>query len=795
MAETRAILRLQSDQVLEDPEIQGSAVLKDDGASQALILDWDEPAGTDRTVTFRDPTMDDAVVYEGLPQTITDKTLAGATTAITDITMVASEVVGLPPVPSGPTAAASKAYVDSLSGGANWKETLLSVAQLDNTNEAFAQAVAFYLDANPTLADTFTITDGVTTETWTFSGASAAFAPEILGNACATMQELAARINADSTEWSAAFTDNLQSINPVGDVVIVYRTVPTSTVDDRIHGSFATPSDGKFVDFGGAADYEDSTVANIPTADPTVANFGLSRLTADLLENETHSVRDSDDIYSWDGDLNVWTLSSASSQGTPQVPTGLISRPNLVKNDIPAVTPPSSGFISTDIPVEIYSDIATNGRMFSIVVPDDYDSGDIEVLVLYQMSSAAISTIVLETQAKIVKSSGTIDTATFPAATQIFAPPSTVDITRSLIFTLTNPSGSPVFTRGDTIQFYLKRLGADGSDTHPGDWVVISCEHRYTGQIASRLANQNGEIFGPISGEVSPSAGFISTDIPTVDFAGGTDQAAGVYFTVPDHWDGFSDAHLRLQYAMSGASGGVVRWETNGNIADVGTGSAVVIPTQIFDLATTPDADPHQTPIIKSIPAALLSKGSFIQLSLKRDVSVGSNNPDDFQLVNAVLSIGTTPVSGIISQTDQFLASGVFGGASGSVSGSVEYPDFFGDFESYHRMISASAAAELHVAFEGRLVDTQTQIETIQLFLKGVGATPRYNLKVYVEGTVGAVFATGPTLAPLTSTKINISGATLSAQPIANRRYFVVLESLIDAAEEMLVSRPFVRQS
>lgn len=790
MAVSKAVLRIQTDQILESPEIREEINLKDELATNTLKLDWDEPAGTDRTVTFPDPGADDTVVYEDNAQTLSNKSFD------TDITMLGSkEVKGLPPVPTSPDASASKAYVDSLVGGQNWKEVLLAEAQLDSINDGINQAVPFYLVNNAVIGDTFTIDDGVTTETWTFSASSAAFAPEVLGTPLATMNELVSRINTDSGTWSAALVTTLQTINPCGEVVIVYRTIPTATVDDRIYGVFTTPADAQFVDFGGTAEYGDSTIANLPGVDPATANFGFSRITSALQENEAHQIRDSDNIYMWDGDLDAWTLTSGDAGTASASPTGLITRANLVKDDIPAVTAPTQDFISTNIPVEKYDPAATNGRQFSIVVPDDYDSGAIDVLVLFQMSSASASDIVLETQAKIVKTTGSVDTATFPATTQIFTPPSTTDIDRSVVLTLTNPVGSPVFARGDQIQFFLKRLGADGSDTHPGDFVVISCQHRYLGQVATRVAAQVGEVTGPVMGEALPSPGFFSTDIPTADFVGGVDRASSFYFIVPDHWDGFSDAHLTVQYAMSGASGGTVRLETNGNMADVVGGTGVALPVQVFDIATTADADPHRTSIIRSIPGALLAKGNFLQISLKRDTSVGGNNPDDFQLLNATLTIGVTPVSGIISQTDQFLARGVFGNPSGTVTGSVEFPDFSGDFEEFHRLLSTSAAGELHVAFEGRLVDTQTTIDNFQVVVKGVGASPSYDLKVYAEGTVGPVFATGVTPAPGSATKVTIAGAGFSAQPTISRRYFIVLEAFIDAGEEVLVSRPFVRQT
>lgn len=979
MATTKQVLRLQSDQILDGPQIGTNISLQDLAATRKLILDWAEPAVTDRTLTFRDPTADDYIVYENLAQTLANKTLTapsiadfsnaqhthadatnggqishavltnlttgdphtqyvlgigrnggqqitGGTAASDNLTLQSTsnptkgvinvlddlvmgsgknvtlsgggELVGLPASPSDPTAAASKAYVDSaVSGGVSWRETLLSSVQLDSGNNAIAQAVAFYLVNDPIAGDTFTIRDGTTTETWTFQGASAAFQPAIGGSALLTMQNLAARINTDSTAWAASVVTTLQSINPTGNVVIIYRKVPTAAPTDRIYGIFTTPADAKYVNYGGSSDYRSSTTANLPGADPGTANFGFGRVTAGLSPGEAHIVRAEDSAYIWNDDLGIWQLSAGAvalatsapgggtvgqatydsgkglqvtagvaevkvdgssvtfngsgqlsvaggavptgtsapgggiqgkvsadenfgleiaggvmrtkvdntsitydlngalqASGAPLSPTGLVSHGVLLTRDIPGIAAPSPGFIASDIPTLDYPDGSTSGQLFDFVVPDDYDAGNIEIRVLYQMAAAQAADLRLETQAKIVKQSGSVDTTTFPATPSTLTVANDVNNHINTVLTLTNVGGL-TFTRGDTIQVYVKRLGGDVLDTHNSAWRVVAFQYRYTGQVSTRLGVEAADIFTAVAGEAQPPAGLYNTDIPTLDYSAVSNQAAACFFVVPDHWDGLSDGLLRLQYALGSASAGTVRITTFGNIANVVTGATTAIASQNFDVSVTADTNPHRTVIVRSIPGATLSKGSLIQLAIKRDVAVGGNANATFQLLNATLTFGVAPIAGVSNSTTVQLSDGIFGNPTGTVQGDLVFPDFATDFELYYRMASSSAAGALHCVFGGRLFGPQTQISNLQLFVKGVGANPQYNLKIYAEGSGSTpVYASGLVPAPGAITSVVVPAGSMSAQPTGNKRYFVVVEAAIDAGEEVLISRPVAAQ-
>lgn len=379
MPVTKLVLRLQSDQTLDDPQVGTRLRLKDLTATRAINLVWSEPAASDRDLTFRDPGANDFIVYENLNQTLANKTLT--TPTISDFTNAqhthadaanagtvshavlddlttgdphtqypllagrplgqtliggtqatealilqstahatrgyvismdsimlfgGSEVLGLPWVPSDPLAAASKAYVDAtVAGGAIWKEVLLTASQLDNTNKAIAQAQPFFIATNPAqLGDALFITDGVTLETWVFGAVSAPFQPATGATPLASMTDLVARINADSTTWSAVLVNTLVDINPTGNVVVIYRSVPAAITTDRIYGTFAL-ANAYCVIYNIDPDYRSNTVLELPPIDLFAPGFGIGRVTADLTSTEAHAVRAESRVYLWN-ETGAW---------------------------------------------------------------------------------------------------------------------------------------------------------------------------------------------------------------------------------------------------------------------------------------------------------------------------------------------------------------------------------------------------------------------------------------------------------------------------------------------------------
>lgn len=219
------------------------------------------------------------------------------------------------PDPTQPTDAATKNYVDQQTAGARtFKELVFVCDQLDSVNDAISQAIPFWLANNAADGDTLTITDGVTTETFTFLAAPAvAFDVQIGGDLDATLTNLAAQINTDSTLWSASAETTLTEFNTT--VTAIYRTDNSAqdSFDDRIFGTFATPADAQYINFNGELDYTSSLAAQLPGADPGQKEFGFGRATANLIANETHACRDDDTLSTWDADTGMWQNTGANN--------------------------------------------------------------------------------------------------------------------------------------------------------------------------------------------------------------------------------------------------------------------------------------------------------------------------------------------------------------------------------------------------------------------------------------------------------------------------------------------------
>jgi hypothetical protein len=978
MPTTKQVLRLQSDQTLEDGQLADQVRLKDLTATNSLIFTWSEPTA-DRDIEFKDPGANDAVVYEDLAQPLNNKSLgtpvitdfssaqhdhsnaagggtvahadigsptagddhtqyallagrAGGQTviggsasgedlslqstshvtrgnivAIDDIEMGSGkEITGLPAVPSGATAAASKAYVDAaVLGGASWKEVLLTSDQLDSVNDGIANAIAFYYVNTASPGDVINLDDGVAPpETYTYvPGPSAPFSPSIGATPLDSMLDLVVRINIDSITWSATMANALQGINPAGNVVLIYRKVPSAVTTDQLTGLFSVPPDAWVVDYGTTSDYQSSVSSPVLPPAPIPPNFGFGRITSALTPNEAHLCRLEDDAYTWNQDAGQWQLSAGgvtlatsgsgggvigqatydsdkglavaagvaevkvdvstitfdgggnltvaggavpvatsgsgggiegkltadedkgllitggpanaiaevkvdatsiafnlsgelSATGAPLAPTGNVSVGMLLTRNIPAVTPPTPAFISGDIPVQEYPDAITTGQLFDFVVPADYDSGSIEILASYQMTTAVPATqIVLEMGAKIVKAStGAVDTTTFPLAAAALSVPGTTNLTRDVLRSFPNPGGAN-YQRGDTLQIYVKRLGANGSDTHTGSWRVAAFAHRYTGQINTRLMEPVVDLFDPVSGVPSPPTSLYSSDIPVIVYSDTVNQAAAARFVVPDNWDGTSDAYLQLQYALDSAASGTVRINTAGSILDVSGGSVVAISSTDFDRAVTADTNPHRTEIVRSISGSSLSAGSVVQVEITRDTGVGGNAAAGFQVINATLAFGVAPVSGVSTITELYLQDPVYGNLSGTVFADSVYPVFSGDFEQFYKMRSTAAAGVVHVAFAGRLATTQSTIDEVSVFVEGVDTgTVQYEIKIYAEGSGATpVYSSGAATPPASATQVAVQGSSLSAQPTGNKKFFVVVEATaMENGESVSISKPFV---
>ncbi len=224
---------------------------------------------------------------------------------------------------------ANKLYVDtSLARLRSWKELLLIPEQLSNTNKCVLQSTVFYLAGNASIGDTFIITDGITTEVFTFVLSRVNPFEVTLGiDGNASLTNLVNAINLDSVLWQSVLKTNLNSINTIdGYVSIISRKDQLNpSYNDRIFGVFADQSATKTIHFTNQVDYSSSLVIQMPSIDPNVKTFGIGRTTFDLVPNETHSVRSEDTkLYIYDSDSMLWQVIQASTY-LANAPISLVS--------------------------------------------------------------------------------------------------------------------------------------------------------------------------------------------------------------------------------------------------------------------------------------------------------------------------------------------------------------------------------------------------------------------------------------------------------------------------------------
>jgi hypothetical protein len=408
------------------------------------------------------------------------------------------------------------------------------------------------------------------------------------------------------------------------------------------------------------------------------------------------------------------------------------------------------------------------------------------------MSTASGSNdIQVEVGAEIASvTTGLVDVASYPLSASTKTVPINTDVIRQTFLAISDVD----FGAGDTIVFFVKRLGDDGSDIHPGNWQLVSYEVSYTGQIAARRGTQHIEVFSDTD-ETPPPSGAISS-FATLDYTTGVDQEQKIQFSIPESWDEVSDITLRLTYAMSAGAVGDVRFATEGEAANVSTGAVDVIALSNFDFTASATTAISQTVTIRSIPAVGRNIGDVISLKIaRRGLAAEDTHTANFQMMGACINLGIGPSSAVSTVQEIFVPVHDFRIISGAgVSGEQDSVDFAGDFELWYLMTSSVASGRIDVEYFGHLSNAQTLLRFIRIPIKG-NAGAEYQIKVYVEGQGATpVYDSGLNVAPLTRTLIQLDDTALSNQPTGEKKYVVAVEAHIDAGEELRVGRPFVRQ-
>lgn len=206
--------------------------------------------------------------------------------------------------------AVNKSQLDSaVINGGQVKEQVLHENQLDDTEGVLAASVLTIAN-NPTTGDTITITDGTTTRTYG-AGTGGDVQYTIGATVVDTMTNLAAAIAGDgSSVWGAYLSTDLDSIDT--DAVVVIIEDDNDGTASQIYGTWSTQADIQYVDYGGADQYNSSTLTALPSSAPGSTNFGFNRTTSSLTSGEMHNARNNDTMYSWDDDASTWQQMNGS---------------------------------------------------------------------------------------------------------------------------------------------------------------------------------------------------------------------------------------------------------------------------------------------------------------------------------------------------------------------------------------------------------------------------------------------------------------------------------------------------
>lgn len=250
--------------------------------------------------------------------------------------------------PSSGSDATSKSYVDSqvFTG----REDVLVANQLvPGASGGVSQALLCAIQTNIAVGDTFTITNGATTETFTgVAAAPVAFQFVVGGSASATTTNLATAISTDSTLWDAVVTTGLDNFfsSAIDPSFVIYRTL-VATATDRVYGTIAGgQSRIQVVSFAGLPAYikTGSVQLNLPSVDGGFQLFGFTRLVAALSPGEHHKTAETLNTYSWDSDDQLWRITSAPL-AVANGAASLNGSTLVVQNPASASTTPGSGVI------------------------------------------------------------------------------------------------------------------------------------------------------------------------------------------------------------------------------------------------------------------------------------------------------------------------------------------------------------------------------------------------------------------------------------------------------------------
>ena len=503
------------------------------------------------------------------------------------------------------------------------------------------------------------------------------------------------------------------------------------------------------------------------------------------------------DIHIFDGkDIKTYIDDEVASIST----TATVAREIKNTYNIPTVTAPAAGTTGTDVSTLDFDGSSVEGQKIEFDIPDDYDSGNLSVMIVGRGAAAPTGDKVVywETYGEIVDiSGGDVDTiASSNTSTDVLD--GSTAIARTTLKTLT----AGTFAIGDRVLLNIKRRADLGPDTYDGvDWKLIGIQIQYTSSMGSPVYSQGINQYQDTD-ETPPGSGTIGTDVDTRDFA--VNEELKFTFIVPDNWDEASNCHIRAVFAMSTSeSGKTVRIATEGEVVDVSGGDIDALSIINYDIAnemlpTTLDV-PRRTVAIRSIPAASMGKGDEITLKIARRTSPASEHSGDWKLIGMTATLASTTPSSPVEATvwETYMDFAGFGAASGgSLSGYRGYPDYAGDFQDYWVIAcTTGTTVTLPISFVGRLSSNQTEVSELYVPLKGSSTNAQYTIRVYMDGGGASdKLAEGIQSASASLAERAFVDTDFSAQPTGTKkRFFVDILATLDTGETLYIGRPFAK--
>ena len=580
MGTTKQNLDIQSDKVLTEPIVQTRINARDLGATQSLFLDWDEPAGADRSVNFEDPGADDTVVYKNAAQILQNKQITTPAALGNDITnktyVDAAVVAGAPPTS---TAAAG--------GGVEGTATYDSMKGLNvvgNVTEIKVDGVTVTFNGSGELVGSAAIADATAGSGGGTKGkvtadsdkgvdiVSGVLEIKVDGisvgiNLSGDLETLGGAMTAGPTGTVSAmpqFTEDIVSITAPnngftggGDIstldfppavitgtrfalgipedyfsgdIMVQAVQQMSAAD--VAGSIEITTQAKIVDVSAgvidSASYpETQGTHTVPTTTDIERRTILTIAEGDFFRGDTIQVlvkRIGNDV----GDLNLadWGVLGFQYSYTAIVNGRVATVVSKFFENAAGETATTPNTISAgDITVEDFLTAADNGLKFEFTVPEHWDEiTDCDIRVNYVTSATDVGDIRLEPRAKIARIvGGTIDTI----APSIFDfTPGAGDDTVPKQSTTFLSIPASALSRGDAITVILVRRGTAVADTHTAAFQLI-CAMATFGTVSSLGVNavtiredylNQGSFGNPVGAGVNGDTNYIDlTDFETYD--------------------------------------------------------------------------------------------------------------------------------------------------------------------------------------------------------------------------------------------------------------------------------------